>query len=221
MTLPLLTLNKKLLWWQQFIKNGYLLFKRPEDFNSLLVVGDLISETFWFSYSIQSFKKQDSLGLMKNRFQVEIPSQEILNSYPADSLGYKYSSFAKNNQLDTYDGPDSKASEQIWLRERSRRIHDLLHVVLNKSTSVKDEILLNGYLAYSLRLPISILIVYGGLFRMLLTEQKAFYQTLKDLKKIKCWCKKHPSLLCQPIEAWIEKPLNQIKSDLGLNLESA
>lgn len=209
-------LIKQVSWLKDFSKSAYGLFKQPEDFRSLLKLGDVIAETNWFVMATKKFREQDQFQLMQKKYSPTIPSLENLKKYPKNSLGFQFAEFMVGNHLTTYDFEVPVTGDAVWLRERSRRVHDFLHVLLEKGISVEDEICLNAYLVYSIQAPISCLIMYGGLFRLMLTDFRTFLSTRKEILKIKQWSQANPCLLTLPIEEMLDTDTSKLRQTIGL-----
>lgn len=217
---------KRFQWMKEFASAGYGLFRHPANTTALLRVGDLIAETNWFLSCVQKLKKQDPS--FASRQQVPLPELQILKNYEPSTLGYQYYEFMTKNGLSVYPSLEMNSvkvgnsissaneNEKIWLRERSRQIHDLLHVILDLGIEVESEIKLNAHLMYSLNLPISRLIVCGGMLRLFLTDFKKFASVHHNLKAIKLWCQSKECLLLLPIETWLDEPTDKIRKRLGL-----
>lgn len=189
---------------KKFISAAFRLFKKPDDIEALLNLGDVIAETPWFLTAVKKFEQQDKYSLMAERKDTPLPELAVLEKYPEGSLGKGFHQFITSNNLSTYDVKINSPSKAIWLRERSRKLHDLLHVVLNKGTSVKDEVCLNAYLVYSIGAPISCLIMWGGLVRLAFTDFSHFLLAIQEIRKIKMWAKTNPCLLSIPFEDMLE-----------------
>lgn len=197
-------------WYRDFLMAGFGLFKEPGNINALLRLGDVIAETRWFERAVLKFKEQDFFDLMETKYSPKIPSLSELKSYQPSTLGHEYYWFIIKNNLDIYDRKIEAKTDGEWLRERSRRVHDFLHIILKRSTRVEDEICLNAYLVYSIGSPISCLIMYGGLTRLLLTNPAAFLKTLKETQKIKKWAQENMCLLALPWEELLQKPVGSL-----------
>lgn len=208
-------------WWGTFLRTGMKSIVSPGELSYIITLGNLLSETRWFEYSLRKFKEQDRHNLMATIPKTEAILPEALKQLPVGSLGRDYVDFIERNNLDTYTHPAGVEDEKEWLRERSRFLHDYIHIVLGRSTSVKDEIILNSYLAYSLNLPISTLILYGGLIHLFIADFGEFKATSHELKQVKIWCEQNPSILTFPLDTWVERPVKFIRSKLNLSVPLA
>ena len=197
-------------WYRDFLMAGYGLFKEPGNIHALLRLGDVIAESKWFDKAVLKFKSQDFFNLMEAKYSPKLPSLDQLKFYEPSTLGHEYYSFIVKNNLDIYDRDVDVKTDGEWLRERSRRVHDFLHIILNRNTQVEDEICLNAYLVYSIGSPISCLIMYGGLTRLLFTKPMTFWKTLKETQKIKKCAQKNMCLLALPWEELLQKPVQKI-----------
>lgn len=197
-------------WSLRFIKASLKLLCAPKDLRALLAVGDLISETRWYARADERARLQDRFSLSIRREKVLRRSE--LSDLPAGSLGREYLNFLDQNSLTMYESGGGP-----WLRERSRSVHDLLHVILGRGISVPDEILLNAHLAYAIGLPISTLILRGGLVRLALTSPVSFFEVRSELREIRSWSESQPCLLLAPLEDWLSEPLDVVRARLKLN----
>ena len=207
----------KIGWWRKFGSEVKSSVSNPDDLQPILNIGDLVAETSWFDRSIRRFKQHDRHGLLANLKQPRIPDDMTLRSMPHGSLGHEYYRFIKRNGLDFYKELDSVESEQVWLKERSRQFHDLIHVITGNEVAIRNEVLVNAYLFYGLRLPISTVIYIIGSVYLLVKDFNEFKIVVRESKHIRKWSKKHRLLLAEPIESWLHKPLSQIRDELQLN----
>ncbi len=197
----------------RFLRAASRLLRAPGDTAALLELGDSISTTRWFTRSLQVAKAQNGVDLSRDA-SVSIPQLTELSRYPAESLGARFSCFMAIYGLMEFRSSRSPSNEREWLRERSRVVHDLLHVILDYGIEVEDEIKLNAHLAFSIGLPISCLIVGGGLIRIAFTKPKRLFALAQDLLAIRARVRNRRCLILEPIEDWLHEPVSVVQARL-------
>ncbi|MDX1694847.1 MAG: Coq4 family protein [Ketobacteraceae bacterium] len=104
--------------------------------------------------------------LVAERYSKGLPDIATLGTYPEGSLGKELHLHLTRLDSDHYPVPLRKDySEQIYIRERRREIHDLMHVVAGYDTTYKNEACLNAFVAAQGPMPICILIPIGVMLR--------------------------------------------------------
>lgn len=156
---PLLKLNAA---W-----NALRILRDPKDIRALLKLGDLLSETEAFRFAADRLLRDPAVSrLAEERYSPGFPSIETLRGMPEGSLGQAFAAHMELNGLSPYprssrDSPDGR----VYLRERQREIHDILHAVLGYGIDVADEAALNAFLMAQCPIPISTLIVAGSVIQ--------------------------------------------------------
>ncbi|MEL6535742.1 MAG: Coq4 family protein [Bacteroidota bacterium] len=131
----------------------------------LLKLGNLISESKAFAKAAHGSMQVESIAArIQERYGPGIPDPEALIKNPEGSLGHSLGTFMKKNELQAYPFPiQADYSTEVYLRERRREIHDILHVVLGYDTSLEGEAQLNAFLSGQSAYPIPVIISAGVL----------------------------------------------------------
>ena len=189
------------------------LLRAPANTAALLELGDAISTTRWFARSLQAAKAQHGVDVSRDA-SLRIPQLGELSRYPGESLGARFSCFMATHRLTEFRSVKPPSNEREWLRERSRVVHDLLHVILDYGIEVEDEIKLNAHLAFSIGLPISCLIVSGGLIRIAVTKPQRLLSLARELCTIRARVRNRRCLILEPIEDWLHEPVSVVRARL-------
>ena len=137
----------------------------PKDIFTLLKLGDLLTESQAFELFLNRAEKDSGAAeLIEKRYSVGIPSLDTLQTFPEGTLGHAFSQHMVLNNLQLYPLPiQPNISKKIYLRERQREIHDILHAVFGLGIDIKDEAQLNSILVAQSCPPISVVIVTGSI----------------------------------------------------------
>jgi ubiquinone biosynthesis protein COQ4 len=149
---------------------GMRLLVRPADIRALLGLGDLLSETRAFDEFVERVQKDpDAQVLIRERYAPGLPALGELSAYPEGSLGLKLAEQMARFGLDLYPKrfANSSGSDRpgIYLRERQREIHDLLHTLLGQGIELSEEAHVNAFMMAQSGSPVSILVVCGAILR--------------------------------------------------------
>ena len=169
-----------------------VLLRPSKSIKSLIKVGNLIGETKAFEVALERVKEDEGARhLIKERYSKGFPSLEELKTLPENTLGYKMYQQIASEGLDVYPTVDmSPYTEKIYLRERRREIHDVLHVVLGFDTSLIGEASLNLFLAAQSAMPVCLLIPAGVVIRFVFKQPDSLKPLLNSLEKAWSWGKK-------------------------------
>jgi ubiquinone biosynthesis protein Coq4 len=148
---------------------------------------------------------------------------EKLNQYPKGSFGWEYAQHMKTNHLKPFNV--SPQLEDIAKRNvfalRYAVTHDIFHVLLEFDTSYAGEI---GVLAFAAEQD------YSPLLKVSLALAKVLYPVLApwqlkeifaNLRKGQKLAKKAKFLLGVRFEEYWERPLSEVKAELGLTAQPA
>lgn len=142
---------------------------RPEDIQSILKLGDLTTDTEGFKlYLSKALKDPEAYQLIEQRYSKGGFKMDELAKAPEGSLGAALYKHMTDFKLDPYHiAIQPGYSQGIYLRERQREIHDILHSVYGLGIDVKDEAQLNAIVMAQVFSPIATLIVAGSLIHTL------------------------------------------------------
>ncbi len=169
---------KLILIWAKLVVYSIKMLLKPKDIFTLLKLGNLLTDTQSFRLFVQNVKSSPEASVLINSRYSLLPLNENWQAlYPENSLGWAYHQHLNKNGLQTYPFQISKdCSEAVYLRERQREIHDILHAAFGLGIDIADEAQLNSILIAQGAAPISVLIVAGS---MIHTVFKTPDQTLK------------------------------------------
>jgi ubiquinone biosynthesis protein Coq4 len=164
--------SKKVSSIAKFSYHGLRVLLRPHDTESLLKLGNVISDSKAFRFNLGQLKKNKAVSnLIKQRYSSGIPDLKVLEKYPNGTLGQKLFKHFKTFGLKPYPFPIKTSYSGIeYVRERQREVHDVLHALLNLGVDVTSEASVNAFVAAQSGAPIAALIVGGSIIRMALYE---------------------------------------------------
>jgi ubiquinone biosynthesis protein COQ4 len=207
---------------------GLKVLLRPSDIHSLLKVGDILSHSKALTFAAEKAKQDPEAGLLiEERYCQGFPSAEVLAQMPVGSLGHSLAQHLQQHGLQNY--PERSLvyrTDAVYLRERQRQIHDLLHVVLGCGISVREEACVNAFVMAQTGAPISILIVFGVLLRALMKNPAGVLEDMEAIFKAWSCGRQARSPFGFRWEARLEAPLAEVReyfnlSSEGLNLATA
>lgn len=147
----------------------FRLLLTPKDIFTLLKLGDLLTESQAFELFVNRAEKDaGAAALIEQRYSAGIPSISTLQTFPEGTLGHAFAQHMVQNNLQLYPlSIQPNCSKKVYLRERQREIHDILHAVFGLGIDIKDEAQLNSILVAQSCPPISVLIVAGSILQCL------------------------------------------------------
>jgi ubiquinone biosynthesis protein Coq4 len=148
---------------------GIRLFLRPQELNTLINLANQLTELPAFDSAVEHLKGDASAkSLIEQRYSPGMPSLEELKNYPANSFGYDYYKHMSLYGLTVYPTQfTSSMPEKIYVRERQREIHDLVHALLNIGITVEEEAKLNAVFMPKGCSPFTSVIVAGAFLHFL------------------------------------------------------
>lgn len=183
---------------------------------ALIELGNVIEDIKASSFAAEVIKKDPgAMKLIQERYSEGLPDVATLGTLPDGSLGKELHRHLTKLDSEHYPVPLQKDySEQIYIRERRREIHDLLHVVGGYDTTYKNEACLNAFVASQGPMPICILIPIGVMLRYIFK----FPQNLDDLCSalVNAWQrgKAANSVFSIRWEEYLDKPLKEAQDAL-------
>lgn len=156
----------------------------------------------------------DAKQLATERYSLGLPAIPELGNYPEGSLGKEL--FLHLSKLDNpmhYPVPIKKDySEQVYIRERRREIHDLMHVVAGYDTTYKNEACLNAFVAAQGPMPICILIPIGVTLRYIFKFPNKLDELISSLAEAWRRGKDARSIFSVRWEEYLDKPLEDARA---------
>jgi ubiquinone biosynthesis protein Coq4 len=196
----------------------------PKDITSILKLGNLLTETRAFDHCLSLAKSdQGARQLIDERYTRGGIVVETIKQAPKGTLGAAVLEHMNKFKLDPYElFMASEVNERIYLRERQREIHDILHCVFNLSIEIKDEAKLNAIVMAQVYSPIATLIVAGSVIHTLFKSPEALPKLIDAIidgveigrKSASIFSIKWEELMYQPLEvaqhALEIKSINQV-----------
>lgn len=141
----------------------------PKDITSILRLGDLLTDTKAFDHCLLRAKSDiGARQLIGERYTQGGILVETIKHAPAGTLGAAVLAHMEKYNLNSYGLiMKSGVSERVYLRERQREIHDILHCVFDLDIEIKDEAKLNAIVMAQVYSPIATLIVSGSMIHTL------------------------------------------------------
>ena len=142
----------------------------PEDVSYSLKVGDILRGAGLFSLSVEKIKSQPGgEDLFRNRSLAFTHDLQFYKACPPGSLGREFYDHLTENDLDPNAlDPIPVISDDSYLENLIRQVHDIWHVVTGFDTSVAGEIGLQVFKAKQLNSPFSLVAIGGACFITLL-----------------------------------------------------
>jgi len=194
-----------------------LLFN-PEDLQTLIKLGDLLSDLPAYSVALTQLKKDPQAKiLIEERYAQGIPSLHELKNYPEDSLGRAYYNQLTKFNLEPYVSTTIKSpSENIYLRERSREIHDIIHTVLDLGITTEEEAQVNAFFMVKGATPFTTIIVVGAFLHVIFKRPSELPRLIQMVQKSWNLASQAKSPFAIKWEEFMNRPLAEAKKELGI-----
>ncbi len=180
---------------------------------SLLYVGNKLSESKVAHQATKELLQEASIQeQVRMNYGYNKLDLERLKGMPEGSFGKELYEFMSAQNLDVYPLLENiEPSPEVYLRERRRKIHDYLHVVLGYGTDLLGESEVNAFTARQTGMPISYLIIIGVLLRTMVKQPLEFHSLIDRL--IAAWKRGSQSenLFSYPWENLFERPLEEVR----------
>lgn len=199
------------------IKMAYHLIKvvrKPEtEIQSVIYLSNTISQWQSSKASIDKlYKESDELSEMYNTsYGLEKVTLKDYLKYAPGTLGAAFYTFYAGKGLDVYPGQTTDGdTKEDYVLERIRKSHDFIHLVTGFDTDEEGEAMVNAFVFNQVRLPFSLLIVFGVIMRTLAFKPKRFYPLLQQI--IDTWklSINSQNLLTFKWEEMLDKPFGHV-----------
>ena len=144
-----------------------------------------------------------------------LPPLSDFENYPKGSFGKAYFDHLTKNKLTNYTPHlNEESSDETYLRERKREIHDIIHTLLGRSISIKEEACVNAFMMAHTGVPISTVIVSGTILSTLLREPEKLNEMISEI--IWGWNQgqKARSVFGYHWEEKFKEPLEQVRAEI-------
>ncbi len=180
---------------------------------SLLFVGNKLSESKVAQQATTKLLQEEEIQeQVQANYGYKVLDLDELKDMPEGSFGKVLYGFMTSQNLDVYPLLENiEPSPEVYLRERRRKIHDYLHVILRYGTDLLGESEVNAFTARQTGMPISYLIIIGVLLRTMLKQPLEFHSLIDRLKH--AWERGSISenLFVYPWEDLFEQPLEEVR----------
>lgn len=183
---------------------------------ALIELGNVIEDIKASSLAADIIMKDpEAKKLISERYSEGLPDIPTLGTYADGTLGKALHLHLTKLDSMHYPVPIQKDySEQIYIRERRREIHDLMHVVTGYDTTYKNEASLNAFIAAQGPMPICILIPIGVTLRYIFKFPNKLDELLNSLGAAWQRGKAANSIFSIRWEEYLDRPLEEAQSAL-------
>ncbi len=186
---------------------------------SLLYIGNRLSESKVGEQAAKELLKNERIEQQAMiRYGFSSLKLEALQPLKEKSFGRVLYDFMTEQQLDVYPlQENTEASASVYLRERRRKIHDFLHVVLEYGTDLHGEAEVNAFTARQTGMPICYLIIIGVMLKTMLKQPLEFHKLMDRLRM--AWKRggQAENLFIFPWEDMLTLPLIEVREILFQN----
>jgi len=160
-----------------------LVINPNDNVKSLLFIGDTITQTKASKEAVRLIFSNDLIfSMYKSKLGLKQLRLTDLMKYGENSFGRDVFKFYKDRKLQVYSMKDPKnLTPEVYVSERIRKIHDMLHVVLGYDTDLIGEAKVNAFVSNNLRMPMSFLIVFGIFIKYFLKKPFHLQQLIDEL----------------------------------------
>ncbi len=207
------------------VKFGYhlvkLMFNPDKNIKSLIYVSDQLAINKASQNAVNElFKSKKLQHMYEQKKGLEQLDLQVLKTYDKNSLGYEVFQFYKEKGLDVYPMKNMEnISREIYISERVRKIHDILHVCLDFDTDLMGEAKVNAFVSCQAKMPVSVLIVCGIIIKFIFSKPFQFQMLLKEI--IEGWRigGETKNFLIQDWDELLKVQSSTVKNHLNINKE--
>jgi ubiquinone biosynthesis protein COQ4 len=201
------------------IKAVLILFSGSNAVGPVYDIEDGLKNTGVMKYAVDHMLAQPGVvQLAIAQYIAPLPYLEALKLLPPGTLGREYAEFVTQNGFDPdfYRKMDAKDISS-YLLLRLRQTHDIWHVITGFDVRVPDEIGLKAFELAQTRRPVAGVLVAGGFIKAFLSSTDVNITLASIGRGYRMGLQARP-LLAQKWEDQWEKPLQELRTELGLNL---
>jgi len=201
----------------KYIKLAYhtirLIINPEGNIKSLIYLGDIISESEASNTIAKKlFINQELANMHRHKKGLESIDLTTLSLYSKESLGYILYEFYTSKSLDVYPmGRFEEYTQSRYVSERTRKSHDLLHVILGYGTDLIGEAKVNAYVLNQSRMPINFLILIGIGLKYLFKSPLQFLTLINEIEEGWKMGYKTDLFLIQDWEIMMRMPLDEVR----------
>ena len=148
-----------------------------------------------------------------------LPALEELAGYPEGTLGREFARHMQANGLAIDFYPTERRDGVVaYIVNRSRKMHDLWHVITGFGISVEDEVGLQAFTLMQLRSPLSGILVASGLLHSALLNPAVFHRMLSRITTGFEMGKACKALIGVRLEDKLHVPVQQLRKEFGIQV---
>tara|TARA_B110001454_G_scaffold219204_1_gene252214 strand:+ start:31590 stop:32279 length:690 start_codon:yes stop_codon:yes gene_type:complete len=145
-------------------------------------------------------------------------STDELSKMPSGSFGRTYFEFLQKHNLDLNFYPEIEIQSAIdYFILRLYKTHDMYHVLLNEDISYRAELAVQAFTLAQTQSGIPAIILSGGLLHEAQNNPLDIPQHFEDLFRLYHLGKSIPPLFGIRLESYMEMPLTEVRSLLGID----
>lgn len=212
--------TQKAIDFLKTLRSIVALMRNPKNTNSVFDVEDSLRNREAAQLAAEYAKQQPGVAdLFEDRYLRETPTTEELLQHPEGSLGYAYGTYLQIHGFD----PDFYRKVEVeddvsYMFMRMRQTHDIWHVVTGFDSDVKGELGLKAFEIAQVHRTLSALLVCGGIMRTLFDQPEELDGLLEQIAIGYRMGKRAKPLLAQKWEEHWEKPLDEWRKELNIQL---
>jgi ubiquinone biosynthesis protein COQ4 len=203
------------------IKAVITLFRGSTEVAPVYDIEDGLKHTRVMKYAVDHMLSQPGIAqLAMTQYIAPLPYIEVLKRLPPGTLGHEYAEFVIQHGFDPnfYRKMNDISDVASYLLLRLRQTHDLWHVLLGLDISIPEEIGLKAFELAQTRRPMAGILVAGGFIKAFLTTQDTNTMLSAIARGYRMGLSVQP-LLAQKWEEQWERPLDELRAELGINVE--
>lgn len=206
----------------KIIQNTYTLYhflrvliNPDKNIVSLIKVGDAVVQSQANKIVIDKLFEAENLeNNYKTRKGLESWKLEELKAHPEGSLGKTFFHFLTENKLDIFPiDPDQKLTRPIYVSQRIRKVHDLLHVLLGYGIDLIGEAKVNAFVVAQTKATVSTLVLCVLVIRFFFKNPADFVEILNGIQEGYSEGKKYKNFLAMDWEGMMDEPLYKVKEE--------
>lgn len=202
------------------LKGFVSLMRDPAQTDSVFDVEDGLRHTKAAQLAVEYAKSKPGVAeIFAERYLAPPPDLTELEQLPPDSLGYAYASYLLKAGFD----PDFYRKTEIeddvtYMFMRLRQTHDIWHVVTGFGSDVNAELGLKAFEIAQIHRTLAAMLIAGGLLRTLLKTPELLDGLLEQIAIGYRMGAKAKPLIAQKWEEHWDKPLEEWRRDLNLEI---
>ncbi len=221
------TLTKPAIMFSNFratlktIKAVLILFGGSTEVGPVYDIEDGLKHTRVMKYAVDHMLSQPDIArLAMTQYIAPLPYIEVLKRLPNGTLGREYAEFVIQHGFDPnfYRKINDIGDVASYLLLRLRQTHDLWHVLLGLDISIPEEIGLKAFELAQTRRPMAGILVAGGFVKAFLTTRDTNAMLSAIARGYRMGLNAKPFLAQKWEEMW-EKPLAELRTELGIDIE--